>query len=302
VSKKKTSAFVPKVLELFGRSTAVASEDWRAVIRECECPYLGRKCVKGRKSLPDVLLGTCTVSQGARDRSPVIICPHRLLERTQIFLDCIHLLTLHQPGNELHMLPQVEVPGGDVDYVLASVSDGKVKDFAGIELQTLDTTGSVWSDRQAFLHSRGVPIAPGDLAGDGYGMNWKMSAKTILMQLHHKIGTFEHLSKRLVLVLQESFLSYIRKEFSADKVVTARLGDSMHFHAYELARHEDEVRLRLGSRWSTDAAGVAHLLGSHASSRVELEAIIARLEGKLSERTRMTFDRMVPALVAPPAS
>ena len=40
-----------------------------------------------------------------------------------------------------------------------------------------------------------------------------MTAKTILVQLNHKIATFEHLSKRLVLVLQDCLLDYMRREF-----------------------------------------------------------------------------------------
>jgi len=87
------------------------------------------------------LIGTCTVNYGKENR-PIIICPHRLLERRQIFTDCIHLLTLHEPGNEFHIVP-VSIPGGSVDYFLASAHRRKVKDFVGIELQTLDTTGTV---------------------------------------------------------------------------------------------------------------------------------------------------------------
>jgi transposase len=40
----------------------------------------------------------------------IIICPFRLLERSQIFIDCIHLLTLHQPGNELRVVPEIAQP------------------------------------------------------------------------------------------------------------------------------------------------------------------------------------------------
>jgi hypothetical protein len=35
-----------------------------------------------------------------------------------------HLLTQHEPGNELHIIPEISVPGGSVDYVLASVKSG----------------------------------------------------------------------------------------------------------------------------------------------------------------------------------
>ena len=86
----------------------------------------------------------------------MMICPFRLLERNQIFLDCIHLLSLHEPGNQLHVVPEVAVPGGSLDYFLASVRDGKVKDFVGVELQTMDTTGTVWQARQRFLESAGA--------------------------------------------------------------------------------------------------------------------------------------------------
>lgn len=47
---------------------------------------------------------------------PIMICPRRLLERRQVFTDCLHLLTTHEPGNELHVVPEVTVPGGSVDF------------------------------------------------------------------------------------------------------------------------------------------------------------------------------------------
>ena len=45
---------------------------------------------------------------------------------------------------------------------------------------------------------------------DSFGMNWKMTAKTILVQLHHKVDTFENLNRKLVLVLQQPLLDYMR--------------------------------------------------------------------------------------------
>jgi hypothetical protein len=105
-------------------------------------PLLGKRCYKVRKSDPDTSIGSCSVLYG-RPPEPIIICPTRLIERRQIFTDCFHLLTTHEPGNELHIVPEVSIPGGSVDYFLVSAKGGKVKDFVGIELQTLDTTGTV---------------------------------------------------------------------------------------------------------------------------------------------------------------
>ncbi|MCG5062090.1 MAG: hypothetical protein KA714_30035 [Limnoraphis sp. WC205] len=74
---------------------------------------MARKCLKNRKSEPDITIGTCTVSYGREARN-IIICPFRLLERSQIFMDCIHLLTLHEPGNEVRIVPEISVPGGSL--------------------------------------------------------------------------------------------------------------------------------------------------------------------------------------------
>jgi len=126
--------------------------------------------------------------QYGKEKRDVIICPHRLLERKQIFIDCLHLLTSHTPGNELHLIPEVSIPGGSVDYFLVSTdSNRKVKDFVGIELQTMDTTGTIWPERELTLKEMGLKDVE-VIDNKSYGMNWKMTAKTILVQLHHKIN------------------------------------------------------------------------------------------------------------------
>lgn len=270
-----------KVVELFGLPTSNNALNWIEIVSSQHCPYLDRKCLKNRKSEPEISIGTCTMKYGQGD---VIICPFRLLERRQIFLDCFHLLTLHEPGNELHVVSEIEIPGGNVDYFLVSVNNGKVMDFVGIELQTLDTTGTVWPERQRFLSTKGIPVKQDDIASKKpYGMNWKMTAKTILVQLHHKLTTFEHLNKHLVLVIQDQLMTYMRKEFSFDHVKDAKLGDSMHFHSYAL--NPTGLRLQLGPRHSTDVVGMELCLGLQSEAKIELEIILTKLQAKISEKT-----------------
>lgn len=274
-----------KILDLFGIDTGVGDrQDWQAIVEAQQCPFLGKRCYKSRKSQPEISIGTCTVAYG---KEPIIICPTRLLERRQVFTDCLHLLTGHQPGNELHILSEVTVPGGSIDFVLVSALERKVKDFVGIELQTLDTTGTVWPERQRFLHAKGLPVPPADIqSGKSYGMNWKMTAKTILVQLHHKIQTFEHLNKHLVLVIQDRLLAYMRREFSFGHLEQQpRVADPMHFHAYTLANTDKGHQIKLGERVSTDTAGIARCLGLQTEANVELAMIVATLEAKLSDRT-----------------
>lgn len=272
-----------KILELFTESSRNLKVNWGTIVKKQYCNYLGKKCVKVRKSTPTISIGTCTVAYGKNNDS-IIICPHRLIENKQIFIDCIHLLTLHEPGNQLHIIPEVAIPGGSVDYVLASVKNGKVKDFVGIELQTMDTTGSVWGCRQSFLHSKGVIEKNAD--DSTFGMNWKMTAKTILVQMHHKVNTFETLSKHLVLVLQDCLMNYMRSEFDFCHISkNVKIGDSFHFHSYSLSLNKNKYQLSLTERTSTDASGIAQCLGLKAEAKVELTAFLKLLESKLSSKT-----------------
>ncbi len=277
------------VLELFGNSTQQTNIDWQQVVETQHCPYLNRKCVKVRKSQPEISIGTCSVNHRTQNSQGVIICPHRLLERRQIFMDCIHLLTLHEPGNELHRVGEIAIPGGNVDYFLVSVRNGTVVDFVGIELQAVDTTGTVWPQRQAFLRSVGISAPLSSDVARPYGMNWKMTAKTTLVQLHHKVETFERLNKHMVLVLQDGLMDYMRAGFNFAHVEAPKLGDAMQFHVYSLQNAESQYRIQLASRWSTTAAGIARCLGLQASPKVELEVIIAGLQSKISSQTLFTL-------------
>jgi hypothetical protein len=229
-----------------------------------------------------------------RQLRPVMICPFRLLERSQIFTDCVHLLKLHEPGNELRIVAELAVPGGSVDYCLVSVREGKPRDFVGIELQTLDTTGTVWPERQRFLRDHQVRVQRKDTGSSKpFGMNWKMTAKTILVQLNHKIATFEHLGKRLVLILQNELLDYMRREFAFDHIQGVRDGDPMQFHSYEL-RKDAAYTLQLTERVSTDTAGIAKCLGLQADTRVELKMLLDQIAAKLPQSTLLKVGAPVP--------
>lgn len=275
-----------KVKEMFG---LYCSEDVELaeVLNNQMCPYSNKKCYKTRKSDSSTSIGTCTVSYQNKD---IIICPNRLIENSQIFVDCLHLLTLHEPGNELYIIPEVTIPGGHVDFFLVSAKNRKIKDFVGIELQTMDTTGTVWPERQRLLNEHGFEVMAEDINNTKpFGMNWKMTAKTILVQMHHKAQTFENVNKHLVLIIQKPLYEYIRREFSFSHIEGVRVGDSVHFHSYDFVEENGGLHLTLDTRVSTDTNGVAECLGLNAEANVELEDIIALLETKLKDEYRLTL-------------
>lgn len=118
-------------------------------------------------------------------------------------------------------------------------------------------------------------------------MNWKMTAKTILVQMHHKVRTFEHLRKKLVLVLQDALMHYMLGEFDfAHLRDPASNGHSMHFHVYGIEqRTAGSYRLFLSERRSTDCDGIAKGLNRQAESHVELSDLIERLQSKIGPET-----------------
>ena len=274
-----------EVLELFGIATSDAHADWQSISTNQACPYIQGRCFKVRKSTPEISIGTCVVSYG-KELMPLAICPARLLEKSQIFLDAIHLLSRHEPGNQLHIVPEFSLPTGSIDYVLASVRRGKVADFVGIELQTLDTTGTVWPARQRALQIHGIDIPTVDAESrKTLGINWKMTAKTILVQMHHKISTFEIINKHLLLVIQNKLFDYLAEEFDTSALEAPLFTNSFHIHTYAMDMHNAGQSLTLSQRFSTDARGVATLLGIKQSSNVTLEAFNQAIEAKISNAT-----------------
>lgn len=275
-----------RVVELFGIPTIASEIDWDNAVKKQYCPFLNRTCLKVRKSRPEIAIGTCSVHFGVRNPKDILICPHRLLNGGRIFLDCLHLLRLHEPGNELHRVAEVDIPGGNVDYFLVSTQNEKVVDFVGIEIQTLDTTGTVWPQRQRFLKSVGVLDVDEDIARKPFGMNWKMTAKTILVQLNHKIETFEGLGKHLVLVMQDVLLEYMMNQFNFGHIGMAKLGHAMHFHTYSFSKDRDyKHKLHFSSRYSTDSKGMSLALGLQAPANIELDALLDKLKNKISSKT-----------------
>lgn len=83
-----------KISEFFGLNCRDASLDFKNAMDSQLCPYTQRICTKMRKSDPDVKIGTCSVRYQDQD---IIICPFRLLEHNQIFIDCLHFLSWRFP-------------------------------------------------------------------------------------------------------------------------------------------------------------------------------------------------------------
>ncbi len=199
-------------------------------------------------------------------------------------------MTNHEPGNELHIIPEVKIPGGTIDYVLVSLKRGVVVDFVGIEFQTLDTSGTVWPERQRLLIELGVVESdPESDSNKQFGINWKMTAKTILVQMHHKVISFEFMRKHLVLIIQNPLLDYIMREFDCSAFNAPDYADSVHIHTYSLEMVNGGHSIQLDSRLSTDSKGIKKSLGLNTNSPINAAEFEEVLLSKISKDTLFTI-------------
>jgi len=279
--------FPKRPLELYTRTAEekLSPTDWRKIISDEHCTYLARRCTKTRKSNPTITIGTCTVGHSG---VPMVICPDRFLQGGRIFRDAVPLLQHHEQGNAIHVVSEIAVPGGIIDYFVVSVAGTQVVDYLGLEIQTLDTTGTVWPARQKLI--RDLLEDSDDLAKDdrSYNMNWKMTAKTILMQIHHKAETLELHNKKLVLVIQDVFYDYTVREFSTTNLIAADPHQPVHFHVYGLTQDPDgRFEMNLRKQESTTTIGVQQMLGRARDAAVPEQRLIALIQSKIGSDTRL---------------
>src|SRR5579859_488766 len=264
-------------LEFYGRLVSEVSKgSFLPVFQAQLCPFTKRRCIKLRKSDPTQTIGACIVGyQG----TPLIICPHRFMQHYQIFLDTLPLLT---PGSDYYVLPEVTMPGGAIDYFLLSTRGAEILDYAGIEIQSLDTTGSggIWRAREDLLQGRLAETYP-------YGINWKKSAKTILVQMLHKAAAFEALGKKLVLVIQQKFFDYLAREFQTSQLQAASNKDPIQFHIYDLVLLDASLHLALRQQKSTDIRGIERMLNLGRESGILEQEILARIGARMPTALRL---------------
>jgi len=170
------------------------------------------------------------------------------------------------------------MPGGNIDFFLVALRDGQIMDYLGVEIQGLDTTGSggIWEARE--------DLRRGAMGNSyRYGINWRMSAKTILIQMHHKARAFEDLGKKLVLAIQEQFYDYVTREFETGHLRPTVDADTVRFHAYDLVEINGQYRLRITRKASTNALGIEKMLGIGREPTVSPEVVLQRIQAKLPQ-------------------
>ena len=270
-----------KVNQMFGLYTNSDNfPDLTRALQEQTCPYMGRQCYKTRKSDPNTAIGTCSLCFNNVEQ-PILICPEPLTQGGRIFTDCIPFISGAIAGSDLYLIPEVTTAVGRIDYMLVVARKGKPIDFVAIELQTLDTTGSIWNERQELLRENGYDVEAGEARSKGASLNWKMTGKTILAQLVQKSQLFAGMNKNLVLVCQTPLYDYMAQNFNFSGVHEAELRDVMHFHLYDFIEFNNDMVLSLNRMRSASLEAVEAIMGDDPEANHGLEEIFAVIERRL---------------------
>ncbi|MBI1262172.1 MAG: hypothetical protein GC184_10645 [Rhizobiales bacterium] len=197
-----------RISEIFGYGVEDLSATARKARIEKHCPFRSSPCTKASKSDP---IGICSISDGQEAAS---LCPVRFVEDNRIFNDAARIA--FGEGALFGVFPEVrilkiesedEAPDrkiGKVDYILGRIVDGKVVDFAAVEVQAVYFSGGeTRSPMNFFLENDHLDLKNSDRRPD-----FRSSAqKRLIPQLQLKVPVFRRWGKKFFVVVDTQFFN-----------------------------------------------------------------------------------------------
>ena len=200
--------------------------------KDVVCPFSSEKCQKVSRSQ----LGICSFVHQGKEQ---IICPNLLLKFDYLSLIASQILNT----TSYTVIKEAKINNNFIDFIL--VDKNNTKNYCGVEVQTLDTSGN-------YQWVFGEKVKP-------FCVNWKTTKKTIFSQLLEKVPLFLENNKKLVLTIQDTFFDYCRfpnnefdleKDFHVLELAYSNyefVGFSLHSYDYidllSLFRHEESIDL-----------------------------------------------------------
>lgn len=190
---KKTSR---SLIEVFGHAPNDNTSKARKFWGLNACLFMGRACTKFDHT-NTICYGTCSVSNAGQD---VIICPNRLYANNyetirhvseDVFGKLPFMLFdeyLKKASNSLNCVValgqnsgrEVKLSKMSMDWVLARIKNGKLMEYVGIEVQSIDITGNYRDAWYAARDKKSV-IPP-----SAHGLNWANVHKRLMPQIIRK--------------------------------------------------------------------------------------------------------------------
>lgn len=195
------------LVEIFGYRPDDLTRETRTLWNMGACPFVNKPCTKINHD-QTITYGTCSVTSPFGD---IIICPNRLyannyellarvshdafgeataflmydqfIEQRALYDNCIVALGKNS-GKEVQVGRSLSM-----DWVLAHISGAKLKEYIGIEIQSIDITGNYRDAWHAYKN-----LSPETdremLPSSQHGLNWANVYKRLIPQLIRKGVTY----------------------------------------------------------------------------------------------------------------
>ena len=239
------------LVEIFGYSpldtTPIARKFWQL----SACPFIGKACTKFDHS-NTICYGTCSVTNAGQN---VVICPNRLYANNyeairkvsqEVFGDIAFMLfdeyiKLAISGKKQFECvvalgqnsgKEVKLSKMSMDWVLVRIENGVLREYVGIEVQSIDITGNY---RDAWYAARDKKSI---LPNSAHGLNWANVHKRLIPQIIRKglvYSKSNFVRQGLYFIVPEAVYQKFEEIIGDDiPLVQNNAKDVITVHTYEL--------------------------------------------------------------------
>lgn len=291
------------LIEVFGYAPDDLTPQARSLWDLSACPFINKKCTKTNHD-KSIIYGTCSVSSPFGD---CVICPSRLYENKysvlrkiakesfdkeleflmyeeyiplrQKFKSCIVALGQNS-GKEVRIGTNLSM-----DWVLARLENGKLVEYIGVEVQSIDITGNY---RDAWHSYKNINPKTQVISSSAHGMNWANVHKRLIPQIIKKglIYSNSNLVKSgLYFVVPDIVYKKFEDVIGADIPLVEKGGkDIITVHTYELSPtvahgKQREMMIKRNIRFSLEEFSQRFITGANFPSGELLDSAVKRVLG-----------------------
>lgn len=286
------------ICEIFGYAANDLTEQARSLWALEACPFIKQKCVKHNHD-QSIIYGTCSVTSSCGD---VIICPCRLYAAKYAsirkvaeesfgkdipfyFFDqyiekrlekdkCIVCLGQNS-GKEVKVGRSLSM-----DWILALIENGRLIEYVGIEVQSIDITGNYRDAWHAYKNLS--KKQPKKMPSSGHGLNWANVHKRLIPQLIRKglvYSRSEYVKKGLFFIVPDIVYQKFEEIIGEMPLIKYPKNDSITVHTYSLGNTVDHGKQRSLVRarnvcFSLDEFSHRFITGPNLPTGTQLDLVI----------------------------
>lgn len=287
-----SKSYERKVSEVFGYLSEADSAEALRVRRGHECPFLATRCPKlsqHRDYDPNIPFGGCSVwhrGTGVTEPYPYIICPVRFVQNQSIFLDASRLFDPRE-NSELLLIPEMSLPIGRIDYIIAQCDRAtrRVEDFIVLEVMACSTTttGDVLRSFHDIIQGRTTEKKL------KYGINFRQVISRMMVQVLAKAYACEKWNKRMVWAVQNVLYRYMQgttkvelESFPLEALEISQASILFFVYGMDMNEKQEMFELKLTEVYGGNKEDFARIF--EPVEMPEIEGMLALIQQKVQDK------------------